>query len=178
VTTAWCLVETKPRAEATASYWLHRLGLQVFCPSYLKTRCNRRNTRKIETVPAPLFPRYVFVRGTVRRTEVESTIGCSRLFTHGDGEPQKLSDTIINLIRQRIDPHTGYIPATPEGEPLITRHDYRENKTMLRIKDGPYTDIKGLFLRDAGERVRVLLNFMGGKVEHEFPARSVEAVAA
>jgi transcriptional antiterminator RfaH len=175
LTMDWCLVETKPRAEATASYWLNRLGLQVFCPSYLKTRCNRRNTRKIETVPAPLFPRYVFVRGTVRRTEVESTIGCSRLFTHGDGEPQRLSDTIINLIRQRIDPHTGYIPATPEGEPILAQ--FTKDQT-LRIKEGPYTDLTGLFLRSEGDRVRVLLSFMGGKVEHLFPSRSVEAVAA
>ena len=178
MTTAWCLVETKPRAEATASYWLHRLGLQVFCPSYLKTRCNRRNTRKIETVPAPLFPRYLFVRGIVRRTEIESAVGCSRLFTHADGEPQTLSDDVINLIRQRIDPHTGYIPATPQGEPILAAHDYQENKTLLRVKSGPYTDIKGLFMRSEGDRIRVLLGFMGGKVEHLFPENTVEPVAA
>lgn len=178
MTAPWCLVETKPRAEASASYWLNRMGLQVFCPSYLKTRCNRRNTRKIETVISPLFPRYLFVRGIVRRTEIESTIGCSRLFVDGTGEPQRLSDEVINLIRQRIDPHTGYIPATPEGEPIVSPHDFKERQTMLRIKEGPYTDLKGLFLRSENDRVRVLLSFMGGKVEHLFPERSVEAVAA
>lgn len=175
MTSDWCLVETKPRAEQTASFWLFKLGLQVFCPSYLKTRCNRRNTRKIETVPAPLFPRYVFVRGIVRRTEIESTIGCARLFTHGNGEPQRLSDGIVSKIRERIDPHTGYIPATPEGEPIVTI--YRKDQP-LRVKEGPYTDLQGLFVRSEGERIRVLLNFMGGKVEHLFPARSVEALAA
>lgn len=174
----WCLVETKPRAEATASFWLFKLGLQVFAPSYLKTRCNRRNTRKLETVAAPLFPRYLFVRGVVRRTEIENTIGCSRLFVDASGEPQRLSDSVINLIRQRIDPHTGYIPATPDGEPLIATHDFRERKTMLRITAGPYTSIEGLFLRAEGDRIRVLLNFMGGKVEHLFPQKSVEALAA
>lgn len=169
----WCLVETKPRAENTAAFWLFKLGLQVFNPSYLKTRCNRRNTRKIETVPAPLFPRYLFVRGIVRRTEVESTIGCSRLFVDASGEPQRLSDTIINQIRQRIDPQTGYIPATPEGEPAF----YRKNQP-LRIKEGPYTDLRGLFVRSEGDRVRVLMSFMGGRVEHLIPESMVEALAA
>ena len=169
----WCLVQTEPRAESTASHWLNRLGLEVFLPQYQRERYSRRNSRKKEIVSAPLYPRYLFVRGIVRKTEIENQIGVSRLFVDGEHNPQSVPDSVISHIRLRIDPETGLIPVDKDGEPAT----YRKGQT-LRVIEGPYQDLRGLFLRSEGERVRVLLRFMGGNVEHLIPERCVEAIAA
>jgi transcriptional antiterminator RfaH len=54
----WYVVQTQPHAEAKASQHLSRQGFDIYLPRYLK---RRRHARRIETVVAPLFPRYMFV---------------------------------------------------------------------------------------------------------------------
>ena len=55
---AWYVVHTHPRAEAKALLNLDRQGFSCYLPRYLK---RRRHARRLETVAAPLFPRYLFV---------------------------------------------------------------------------------------------------------------------
>ena len=52
------VVQTQPHAESKAMGHLIRQGFATYLPRYLK---RRRHARKIETVAAPLFPRYLFV---------------------------------------------------------------------------------------------------------------------
>ena len=54
----WYVVQTHPHAEQKASLNLARQGYGVYLPRYLK---RRRHARRVETVAAPLFPRYMFV---------------------------------------------------------------------------------------------------------------------
>ncbi len=54
----WYVAQTHPRAEAKAAEQLSRQGFQAYLPQYLK---RRRHGRRVETVTAPLFPRYLFV---------------------------------------------------------------------------------------------------------------------
>ena len=54
----WFVAHTHPHAEGKASAHLARQGFETYLPRYLK---RRRHARKIETVAAPFFPRYVFV---------------------------------------------------------------------------------------------------------------------
>jgi transcriptional antiterminator RfaH len=52
------VVQTHPHAEAKAAAHLEHQGYSVYLPRYLK---RRRHARRIEIVPAPLFPSYLFV---------------------------------------------------------------------------------------------------------------------
>ena len=54
----WFVAHTHPHAEAKATSHLNRQGFEIYFPRYLK---RRRHARRIETVAAPLFPRYLFV---------------------------------------------------------------------------------------------------------------------
>src|SRR5947209_3993566 len=54
----WYVAQTHPRAEAKAAEHLDRQGFHVYLPNFRK---RRRHARRVETVTAPLFPRYLFV---------------------------------------------------------------------------------------------------------------------
>lgn len=54
----WYVVQTQANAENKAVAHLRRQGYATYLPRYLK---RRRHARRVDTVPAALFPRYVFV---------------------------------------------------------------------------------------------------------------------
>src|ERR1019366_2133783 len=80
----WFLAYTAPCREATAETHLRRQGFRSFLPRYLKTV---RHARKLRTVKAPIFPRYLFVALNLDRDRwrsVNSTMGVVSLFMAHD----------------------------------------------------------------------------------------------
>ncbi len=80
----WYVVQSQPSAEAKAVFHLNRQGFETYLPRYLK---RRRHARRVETIAAPLFPRYLFVAidlNAQRWRSVFSTVGVSRLVCQGE----------------------------------------------------------------------------------------------
>ena len=83
----WFLAHTQPKSEQRAELHLGAQGFRTYLPVIEKTV---RHARKLKTVQAPLFPRYLFVILDLERDRwlcVRSTIGVSRLVTTQDGRP-------------------------------------------------------------------------------------------
>ena len=55
---SWYVAYTHARKECQALQHLRNQTFEVFLPLYRKTR---RHAGRVETITAPLFPRYVFV---------------------------------------------------------------------------------------------------------------------
>src|SRR3974377_873193 len=75
----WYVAHTHIHAESKAAFHLQRQGFGIYLPRYLK---KRRHARRVDTVAAPLFPRYVFISVdtvTQRWHSIRSTIGITRL---------------------------------------------------------------------------------------------------
>ena len=80
----WYVAQTHPHAETKAAGHLMRQGFAVYLPRHLK---RRRHARRVENVPAPLFPRYLFIAvdmATQRWRSIHSTIGVTRMVCNGD----------------------------------------------------------------------------------------------
>src|ERR1700752_477013 len=80
----WYAVHTLPFAEARAELQLQRQEFRTFQPKRHKTV---RHARKLSTVEAPFFPRYLFIVLDLARHQwrsVNATIGVSRLVMRGD----------------------------------------------------------------------------------------------
>jgi transcriptional antiterminator RfaH len=153
--TRWYVVQTRPNAENKALQHLLRQGFETYLPRYLK---KRRHARKVETVAAPLFPRYLFVAidtATQRWRSIQSTIGVANLVRHGD-EPQSVDEAIVNGLRLREDAR-GYI----QLERRVSFH----SGDKVRVLDGVFSESLGLFdgIADS-ERVTILLDLLGRKV--------------
>src|SRR3954468_22214710 len=77
----WYCIHTQPRREAVAAMHLAAQEFTIFLPEYVKTV---RHARKLRTVKAALFPRYLFVRldpDRGRWRSVNGTPGVTRLIT-------------------------------------------------------------------------------------------------
>lgn len=163
---SWFVVRTQALAEAKARFHLERQGFDVYLPHYRKMR---RHARRTDWVPAPLFPRYLFLRMDPVRTRwlsIRSTIGVSHLICHGD-RPAPVPEGIIDEIRAR---------ETDAGLIDLRRENPFRKGEPVQIIAGAMRDQVGLFdCKTDEERVTVLLDLLGREVKVRVP---LEAVAA
>ena len=162
----WYVVQTHSRAEAKAAGHLSRQGFTVYLPRYSK---RRRHARKVETVAAPLFPRYLFVAVDVvtqRWRAIRSTVGVAQLVCRGD-EPATVCGEVVEELRSREN-ESGLVqlrvgPAFAAGD-------------KIRIAGGAFSDCLGLVegMND-DQRVAVLLDLLGRKVRVLINAEALEA---
>jgi transcriptional antiterminator RfaH len=166
VSARWYVVQTHAHAEAKAIGHLARQGFDAYLPRYLK---RRRHARRIETVSAPLFPRYLFVTIDMmcqRWRAVRSTIGVTRLVCNGD-DPVPVAESVIATLRGREDSQ-GFVVLRP-------RPQFAPGE-KVRVLDGVFADCLGLFdgMKDS-DRVAVLLDLLGRKVRVVLDEFSVTA---
>jgi transcriptional antiterminator RfaH len=162
----WYVVQSQPNAESKAIAHLERQGFATYLPRYLK---RRRHARRVEIVPAPLFPRYLFVGIdlTVQRwRSIFSTVGVSQLVCNGN-QPTAIADQIVDSLRAREDAG-GFVR-------LDHRPSFRSGD-KIRILDGVFADCLGLYagMKDS-DRVAILLDLLGRKVRVTVDVDSVAA---
>ena len=162
----WYVAQTHPHAEAKAAVHLDRQGFRIYLPRYLK---RRRHARRIETVAAPLFPRYLFVAidpVTQRWRAIQSTIGVTQLVCRGD-VPALVSEEIIADLRAR---------ETDDGFVRLDQQPKFKPGDKIRLLDGAFTNCLGLYdgMRDS-DRIAVLLDLLGRKVRVTVDLQSVAA---
>jgi transcriptional antiterminator RfaH len=165
--TQWCVAHSQARAEDKAAFHLRRQGFDVFLPKHLK---RRRHARRVDWVPAPLFPRYFFVRLDAQATRwraILSTVGISDLVRFGD-RPALVPPDVVDEIRVREDAD-GLVRTTIDG---LRPGD------PVQVIAGPFADAEGLFDgANDDRRVTVLLSLMGRQVKVRVPVEAVHASA-
>ncbi|GIK79331.1 MAG: transcriptional activator RfaH [Pseudorhodoplanes sp.] len=162
--TTWYAVYTQPQKEGQATEHLARQGFRVFFPRYLK---RRSHARRVDTVPAPLFPRYLFVSldaASAGLRAIRSTRGVVDLVRNG-ADPVAVPPEVISEIERRQD---------EQGFVVLARHLGLRRGAPILIDRGPFSKVEGIFeaMRD-GERVVALLSLLGRKVVVNVPIGSV-----
>jgi transcriptional antiterminator RfaH len=164
----WYVAHTQPSSESKASWHLRNQGFAVYLPRYLK---RRRHARRIDWVPAPLFPRYLFIGmdlAVARWRAIRSTIGVAGLVCHGD-RPTPVPAGIVEAIQARED---GQGVVVVPAAPLFDKGD------RVHIAEGALRGLSGLFEGIADEaRVIVLLDLLGRQLRVHVPLETVQAVA-
>ncbi len=153
--TYWCATQTHKNAEDLSVQHLVRQGFKVLLPKYLK---RRKHARKIDWVPRPLFPQYLFVEIDPENfpwRNIGSTIGINRVICFGT-KPAAVPKSVIEEIRSRQD-----------ANGLIKTHQGKSFKRgqAVRILRGALGEFDALFeCSDEQNRVIVLLNLLGQQV--------------
>jgi transcriptional antiterminator RfaH len=162
--TQWFAIYAQPQKEDLASGHLARQGFEVFYPRYLK---RRSHARRVDMVPAPLFPRYLFVRFDPQYTQwqaIRSTRGVISLVSNGN-DLVPVPDVVINEIRARED---------AEGYVVLANQLKMARGAKIRIEEGPLSSCDAIFeAQKDGDRVVALLSLFGRKVVTHLPSRSV-----
>jgi transcriptional antiterminator RfaH len=149
----WYAVHTLPFAEKRAQAQLETQGFPTFLPKRRKTI---RHARKLSTVKAPFFPRYLFVVLDLSRDRwrsVNGTFGVSRLVMGGDlpcPAPPGIVETML---------------AAADAEGLVDLRPDLKIGAPVRLAAGPFAEQLAVLERlDDSGRVRVLLNMLGRQV--------------
>jgi transcription elongation factor/antiterminator RfaH len=160
----WYAVHTQPNRELRAKNQLENQSYEVFLPRRLKTV---RHARKLTNLPAPFFPRYLFIRLDLTRQRwrsVNGTFGVTSLVMQGE-MPRSVPHGIVETMIASVD-ENGFL-CLEESLKVGAR---------VRLAAGPFAEKLGTLDRlDDSGRVRVLLEIMGGTVPVQLERRFVTA---
>jgi transcriptional antiterminator RfaH len=142
-----------PFAEARAEGQLHRQGFRTFHPKRNKTV---RHARRLRTVEAPYFPRYLFIVLDLARHQwrsVNGTFGVSRLVMRGD-QPHPVPRGVVEALI-----------AAADARGILQFGGNLRVGGPVRLMAGPFAEQLAILddLEDIG-RVRVLLDILGRRV--------------
>ena len=160
----WHLVYTQARQEKLAQEQLQNQGYEVYVPSFLK---KISHARKVQSVSAPLFPRYIFVG---LDTEVKpwrvinGTRGVSHIITQNN-KPVRIPSKVIHELKAQEDT-TGHIT-------LKALDLFKPGETVSFIQ-GAFEGLSGVIENmDAQGRIDILLNFLGRMMRISVPGSYV-----
>jgi transcription elongation factor/antiterminator RfaH len=158
----WYAVHTLPFAEIRAEGQLNRQRFRTFQPKRHKTV---RHARRLSTIEAPFFPRYLFVVLDVARhrwRSVNGTFGVSRLVMRGD-EPHPVPRGVVEALI-----------AAADARGILQLASKLQVGGQVRVMAGPFAEQLAILeeLDDSG-RVRVLLDILGRRVAISTSANNV-----
>jgi transcription elongation factor/antiterminator RfaH len=149
----WYAVHTLPHAEKKAAAHLENQRFRAFLPKRQKTI---RHARKLSTVVAPFFPRYLFVALDLNRQHwrsVNGTVGVASLVMAGE-RPIALPHGVVESMLATADAHG-----------LLRVWSNLKVGSTVRLAAGPFAEQLGILDRmDDSGRVRVLLDILGRQV--------------
>ena len=158
---SWFAVYTKPRQEQVALENLERQGFRCFLPMAVNPY-QRRTERKPRI--EPLFPRYLFLNAVADQQSlgpVRSTRGVCTLVRFGVQLAQ-VPQIIVDAIGRRLDPATGLVQLQPVPVKVGDK---------VKVFDGPFAGIEGIFRQRKGkERALLLVSMLGTRSTVEVDA--------
>ena len=164
----WFAVYTKPRQEQVALHNLTRQAFECYLP--MASDPHQRGSARNKTRHEPLFPRYLFLNAAPEvqsLATVRSTRGVVGLVRAGF-ELIKIPASIIAGLKTRMDSTTGLIPIDPIG---------LNNGDKVRVFDGPFAAVEGVFKEHRGRsRSLLLLEILGRETAVEIDARLLQRV--
>ena len=159
----WWALYTRHQHEKQVADTLLYKGFEVFLPAYDSVR-RWKDRRKVLSLP--LFPGYVFVRGTSdRKLGILSTPGVHMIISRGD-QAAAIPESEIEAIRRVVE---GKFSAEP--------HPYLNCGDRVRVTRGALTGIEGVLVRKKNLfRLVLSVDMLAQSVCVEIDAADVEAV--
>jgi transcriptional antiterminator RfaH len=162
--TAWYCLRSRRKQEHVASVHIRVLGnIPVFCPT-IRFRGVTRSGSPVSVTEA-LFPGYFFARFSLREKlpQVRSAHGVSGIVRFGDWYPV-IEDSIIEELRAETEGST-----LRELTPTLVPGD------RVRLVVGPLAGLEAVITHvlPGNERVRLLLEFLGGNTLAEASSKDV-----
>jgi transcription antitermination factor NusG len=161
---SWYAVYTRHQHEKTVARNLTTKGFETLLPLY---QVRRRWQDRVKLLSLPLFPCYVFIRGTLeRRLDILTTPGL-HTFVLSAGQPASIPPAEIDAIRQSADSGVRVEP-----------HPFLKSGEWVRVKSGPLEGIEGILVRKKSQALLVLsVEMLGKSAAVEIDAFEVERLS-
>lgn len=160
----WWAIYARHQHEKQVSETLQAKGFEVFLPLYESVR-RWKDRRKV--LAMPLFPGYVFVRGTnQRRLGILTTPGVHMILSRGDAAAV-IPEEEIHAIRRAL-----------EAKFAVEPHPYLNCGDRVRVTRGALEGIEGILLRKKNIfRLVLSVDMLAQSVCMEIDATDVELVS-
>lgn len=160
---AWWAIYTRHQHEKHVAEALETKGYEVFLPLYGSVR-RWKDRRKLLSLP--LFPGYVFVRGTrQRRLGIVSTPGVHMVLSRGE-DAAVIPEEEIQAIRKTLDPKFSVEP-----------HPYLHCGDRVRVIRGALEGLEGILVRKKNVfRLVLSVEMLAKSVVVEIDGTDVEPV--
>lgn len=156
----WGLVRVKVGQERYAKFNIERQGMTAFYPRIIDKPGR----------PTALFPGYMFVLIEDRWHFLRSTYGVVGIVPGTGGEPARVPPKLMRQLK-RDQGKLGYIDARP---PLPPKPKPLKPGDPVMVTDGTFKTLRAEYISPRpGDRVRVLLEFMGKAQRVDLPADAV-----
>ena len=165
---AWYCLRSQPKHEHIAAAHLRKLeGVAVFCP---QIRLKKMTRHCLVWVTEAMFPGYLFAHFdlTEMHRRVRYARGVAGIVRFGDLYPT-IDDAVLAQLRDRV------------GGADVKELSYKLSEgDKVRIAEGAFAGLEVLVTRalPAKERVKVLIDFLGRKIEAEIERSKVLPHAA
>lgn len=163
----WYVAQTHPNGEGRAAMQLARQGFETYLPRYLKTTRHARQTR---VHPAPLFPRYIFVRVDTQKQRwraVNATSGVTNLVGNG-GRPTFVLTGVVEGLK---------LQEGADGFFKLNAAQRFKPGDSVRVVHGVFEACQGFFeARTDIDRVAILLDLLGRKARVVLDVAAIEQV--
>jgi transcriptional antiterminator RfaH len=163
------VVQTKPCHEAIAHENIQAIGFEAYLPT---VRVEVRTRLKRFTVLEPLFPSYLFVSMDLSAEpwrKVASAKGVQRILGVDGEHPTAVPDGALDQLRARFAAgeftRGVQAPRVDVGDDVV-------------VESGPFEGQIGKCVESRGERVKILLNLLGGEARVNVAADIVARRAA
>tara|TARA_B110000238_G_scaffold90718_2_gene99411 strand:+ start:184 stop:684 length:501 start_codon:yes stop_codon:yes gene_type:complete len=162
----WYVIHALSNQEFRAKQNLQRQNYFVYLPQYIGTR---KHARKVEKILKPLFPRYLFIHLDLLHeniSSIKSTYGVNKIVALGS-EPSIIPNEVIKNLMEQED-NKGNLDC-------IVNFSFKIGENV-KIEDGVLKGNNAIFMGvNENQRVSVLLNMMGRKLNISMPPLSLQA---
>jgi transcriptional antiterminator RfaH len=164
----WFVVYSQPNKETIAAINIEQQGFKTYIPRYKKLR---RHARKVETIFAPLFPRYFFVnldQDFDNWAPINNTPGVSYLLKNNNG---LLSSVPTNIIEELYRNHD------EQGLVALSVLELFKSGDKVRILDGAFSNHIAIYDKMTDDqRAQLLINLIQREVKITIPLCAIEKI--
>ena len=162
---SWYALYTRHQHENTVAQILTNKGYEVFLPLYSVAHRWQDRTKQLRL---PLFPCYVFLRGTFGGwLHVLTTPGVHTIVGWG-GRPAVIPEVEIEAVRQVVNSSLRFEP-----------HPFLKCGDRVRIKSGPLRGLEGILVRKKNLfRLVITVEMLGKSAAVEIDTCSLERLSS
>ncbi len=161
----WYVVYTKPHKEPLVNRQLADRGIEVFFPTLQFNRGYNRGVRL-----EPFFPHYLFAKADLMSDLISDMrwLAGVRTLVQFEHQPATVPDTIIDLLRQRLQPYEAKV---------LRRNEwlFKPGQRVI-VTTGPFAGFEAIFQKglNGTDRAQILLKLLGSWNRAEIDSRELK----
>ena len=143
----WFAIRVKSRCEKMVASIAHHKGFEEFLPLYY---CRQRRSDRFKTVELPLFPGYVFLRGSLEQV-------------YAADRTKRIANIIAVNAQEQLDWELRNLHLALSKDAQLAPFPFLKKGVRVEVRSGPFRGLQGVIEGRAAENRLILQVDMLGR---------------